>query len=153
MPMRELHEKLGVNLILLARLYRRALDGVLKPYELSEATVLPMRYIARLGNNIRQGTLAEVLNLEGPTLVRVLDQLTEQGYIDRIEDTQDRRAKTLRMTPAGEALNAELSDVLAALRTELFAGASEDDINATLRVMSQLDANLQRRRRLDPTSD
>lgn len=153
MSMRELHEQLGVNLVLLARLYRRALDGVLKPYELSEATVLPMRYIARLGNNIRQGTLAEALNLEGPTLVRVLDQLTEQGYIDRIEDTQDRRAKTLRMTPAGEALNAELSNVLATLRNELFAGASEDDINATLRVMSQLDANLQRLRRLEPAAD
>lgn len=153
MPMRELHEQMGVSLVLLARLYRRALDGVLKPYELSEATVLPMRYIARLGDNIRQGTLAEVLNLEGPTLVRVLDQLAELGYIDRIEDPQDRRAKTLRLTPAGQALNTELSNVLAKLRAELFEGASEDDVNATLRVMSQLDANLQRRRRLEPAAD
>ncbi|MBO9100684.1 MULTISPECIES: MarR family transcriptional regulator [unclassified Rhizobium] len=151
--MRELHERMGVNLVLLARLYRRALDGALKPYELSEATVLPMRYIARLGDNIRQGTLADVLNLEGPTLVRVLDQLTELGYIDRIEDPQDRRAKTLRLTAAGQARNTELSNVLAKLRAELFEGASEDDVNATLRVMSQLDANLQRRRRLEPTAD
>jgi len=153
MPIKDLHEQLGINLVLLARLYRRALDGVLKPYALSEATVLPIRYIARLGNDIRQGSLADALNLEGPTLVRVLDQLAEQGYIDRLEDAQDRRAKTLRLTPAGHALNTQLSAVLAELRAELFAGASEDDVNATLRVMSQLDANLQRRRRLEPPTE
>lgn len=152
MAIKELHERLGINLVLLARLYRRALDVVLKPYALSEATVLPIRYIARLGDNIRQGNLAEALNLEGPTLVRVLDQLAELGYIDRIEDTQDRRVKTLRLTPAGQELNTQLTAVLATLRAELFAGATEDDVNATLRVMSQLDLNLQRRRRLEVAS-
>lgn len=152
MAIKELHERLGINLVLLARLYRRALDGALKPYALSEATVLPIRYIARLGSNIRQGNLAEALNLEGPTLVRVLDQLAELGYIDRIEDVQDRRVKTLRLTPAGEELNMQLNSLLANLRAELFEGASEDDVNATLRVMSQLDVNLQRRRRLELAS-
>jgi len=152
MAIKELHERLGINLVLLARLYRRALDSALKPYALSEATVLPIRYIARLGSNIRQGNLAEALNLEGPTLVRVLDQLAELGYIDRIEDVQDRRVKTLRLTPAGEELNMQLNSLLANLRAELFEGASEDDVNATLRVMSQLDVNLQRRRRLELAS-
>lgn len=152
MAIKELHERLGINLVLLARLYRRALDSALKPYALSEATVLPIRYIARLGINIRQGNLAEALNLEGPTLVRVLDQLAELGYIDRIEDMQDRRVKTLRLTPAGEELNMQLNSLLANLRAELFEGASEDDVNATLRVMSQLDVNLQRRRRLELAS-
>ena len=152
MAIKELHERLGINLVLLARLYRRALDSALKPYALSEATVLPIRYIARLGSNIRQGNLAEALNLEGPTLVRVLDQLAELGYIDRIEDMQDRRVKTLRLTPAGEELNMQLNSLLANLRAELFEGASEDDVNATLRVMSQLDVNLQRRRRLELAS-
>ncbi|MGA1804138.1 MarR family winged helix-turn-helix transcriptional regulator [Rhizobium sp. HT1-10] len=152
MAIKELHERLGINLVLLARLYRRALDSALKPYALSEATVLPIRYIARLGSNIRQGNLAEALNLEGPTLVRVLDQLAELGYIDRIEDVQDRRVKTLRLTPAGEELNMQLNSLLANLRAELFEGASEEDVNATLRVMSQLDVNLQRRRRLELAS-
>jgi MarR family transcriptional regulator, transcriptional regulator for hemolysin len=153
MSTKELHEQLGINLVLLARLYRRAVDSALKPFALSEATVLPIRYIGRFGDDIRQGNLAEALNLEGPTLVRVLDQLTELGYIDRIEDMQDRRAKILRLTSAGKALNAQLSEVLAPLRAELFSGASEDDVNATLRVMAQLDSNLQRRRRLEPATE
>lgn len=149
MPLNELHEQLGINLVVLARLYRRALDIALKPYGLSEATVLPIRYIARLGGNVRQGALADVLSLEGPTLVRVLDQLTEQGYIDRIEDPQDRRAKILSLTKEGQALNTKLSSLLAPLRAELFNGASEEDITAALRVLTQLDDNLERLRRLE----
>lgn len=150
MPINELHEQLGINLVVLARLYRRAIDNALKPYALSEATVLPIRYIARLGGSVRQGALADVLNLEGPTLVRVLDQLAEQGYIDRVEDAQDRRAKILSLTDAGKALNAKLSTLLAPLRAELFEGASDEDLEAALRVFAQLDSNLERLRRLEP---
>lgn len=149
MPINELHEQLGINLVVLARLYRRAIDNALKPYALSEATVLPIRYIARLGGSVRQGALADVLNLEGPTLVRVLDQLAEQGYIDRVEDAQDRRAKILSLTDAGKALNAKLSTLLAPLRAELFEGASDEDLEAALRVFAQLDSNLERLRRLE----
>jgi MarR family transcriptional regulator for hemolysin len=149
MPINEVHEQLGINLVVLARLYRRALDNALKPYALSEATVLPIRYIARLGGSVRQGALADVLNLEGPTLVRVLDQLAEQGYIDRVEDPQDRRAKILSLTEAGQALNTNLSSLLAPLRAELFDGASEEDLHAALRVFNQLDSNLERLRRLE----
>jgi len=132
----------GIGLVMLARLYRRALDAAMKPYGLSEATAMPFRYLAYHGADIRQGALADAMHLEGPTLVRVLDRLVESGFVERIEDEGDRRARLVRMTPAGKALNKELDAVAEAVRAEIFAGVAEADLAAALRMFGQLERNL-----------
>ncbi|MFL1419172.1 MarR family winged helix-turn-helix transcriptional regulator [Pseudomonas fildesensis] len=135
-------ENLGLNLVLQARLYRRELDEALKTYGLSEANTLPIRYLARLGKGVRQGILAEALDLEGPTLVRVLDQLQAIGLIARVDTKNDRRVKIVELTPEGKALNKKLRKDLKQLRERLFAGINETDLQACLRVFEQLDQNL-----------
>ncbi|NMK50435.1 MarR family transcriptional regulator, partial [Achromobacter sp. Bel] len=93
---------------------------------------------------VRQGALAEALGVEGPSLVRVLDQLVAAGLMERREDTHDRRAKTLHLTDAGHALRAQVEDVLVELRRRLFHGVSEADLQACLRVFDALKVSLGR---------
>lgn len=135
-------ENLGLNLVLQARLYRRELDEALKAYGLSEANTLPIRFLARLGKGVRQGILAQALDLEGPTLVRVLDQLQASGLIARIDSKNDRRVKIIELTAGGKALNKKLRKNLKQLRERLFAGINETDLQACLHVFDQLDRNL-----------
>jgi MarR family transcriptional regulator for hemolysin len=85
----QLREQAGLRLMLLARLYRRELDVALKPYGLSEANTAPMRYLGQHPQGVRQGALAAALYLEGPSLIRVLDQLIDAGYIARLDDPAD----------------------------------------------------------------
>lgn len=132
------------NLMVLSRAYRGAADKALADYGLSQATAWPVILAGRLGDGVRQGALAEALGVEGPSLVRVLDQLVAANLMERREDPHDRRAKTLHLTPAGHALRAQVEDVLVELRRRLFHGVSEADLEACLRVFDTLAVSLGR---------
>jgi MarR family transcriptional regulator for hemolysin len=118
----------------MARLYRREIDFALEAYGLSDATALPVMYIGRLGDGVRQGALAEELGIEGPSLVRLIDLLTAAGLVERREDPSDRRAKTLHLTATGDALRQKIEAVLTELRARLFAKVPPEDAQACLRV-------------------
>lgn len=132
------------NLMVLSRAYRGAADKALADYGLSQATAWPVILAGRLGDGVRQGALAEALGVEGPSLVRVLDQLVAAGLMERREDAHDRRAKTLHLTEAGHALRAQVEEVLVELRRRLFNGVSEADLEACARVFDTLKVSLGR---------
>ncbi|MEB3097297.1 MarR family transcriptional regulator [Achromobacter sp. D10] len=131
-------------LMVLSRAYRGAADKALADYGLSQATAWPVILAGRLGDGVRQGALAEALGVEGPSLVRVLDQLVAAGLMERREDAHDRRAKTLHLTDSGHALRAKVEDVLVDLRRRLFRDVSEADLEACLRVFDCLKVTLGR---------
>ena len=138
----QLHEQVGLNLILLARLYRRELDAALKTHGLSEASTLPLRYLARLGKGVRQGVLAEALDLEGPSLIRVLNHLEERGLIVRQDDPCDRRGKIIALSAEGVTFNRRLDADLCIIRKRLFDGVADADLAAGLRLFDAMSANI-----------
>ena len=136
----------------LQRGYRAAADRAVLHIGLSQAMAWPLVMAGRLGSGVRPGVLAEVLAVEGPSLVRQLDQLVEAGMIDRREDAVDRRAKTSHLTPAGNRARAKIEAALDALRESLFEGVSDDDMAACLRVFDVLQSRLDRTARGATTS-
>ncbi|OZI44911.1 MarR family transcriptional regulator [Bordetella genomosp. 5] len=132
------------NLMVLSRAYRGAADKALADFGMSQATAWPVILTGRLGDGVRQGVLAEALGVEGPSLVRVLDQLVAAGMIERREDAQDRRAKTIHLTDAGQVLRERIEGVLIQLRRQLFDGVSEADLEVCLRVFDTLKTALGR---------
>lgn len=135
-------EEIGFHLVLVSRRYRKEMDAIFSENGLSDATSLPLRYLARQNHPLRQKDLAERLAIEGPTLVRSLDTLVAKGLVRRSEDPDDRRAKLVSATKAGRAFLAEISERFAGLRSQLFEGISEGDINATLRLLNRLEQNI-----------
>ena len=132
----------GASLQVIARAYKTAADKAVVHIGLSQAMAWPLVMIGRLGDGIRPGVLADVLAIEGASLVRQLDQLAEAGLVERREDTIDRRAKTLHLTPAGTRARAKIESSLDALRLELFDGVADADLEGCLRVFAALDAKL-----------
>ena len=139
-------EDFGLKLHLLSRLLRREIDVMLEPHGLSEASFLPVRYLARFGEGLRQVELAEAMGIEGPTLVRVLDHLVKAGLVERIDDTVDRRAKRIHLTPKGEEFHLRFQETLQERRRALFAGAADADLEAALRVFDALETTLRHSR-------
>lgn len=127
----------------LARIYRREVNRALAEHGLSDARALPVLHIARAGGGMRQGVLAEELGVEGPSLVRVLDQLCAAGLVERRDDPADGRAKTLHLTPDGQALAVIAEDTVQAVRSRLLVGVSDDDLAATLRTFAAFEAALE----------
>ncbi|SEQ43442.1 MarR family transcriptional regulator, transcriptional regulator for hemolysin [Faunimonas pinastri] len=126
----------------LPRLYRREVDRILRRYELSEASAVPVVLIGRMGDGMRQGALAEEMDIEASTLVRLLDQLCSSGLIERHEDPADRRAKTLHLTEEGQRLAVRVDAVLMDLRKKLMGSVSPADLEATLRVFGAMEGSL-----------
>ena len=126
------------NLILVARVYRTVADEALADLGLSQATAWPIVMTGRMGDGVRQGALAAALGIEGPSLVRVLDQLVASGLMTRRECEDDRRAKTLHLTASGHALRARIESLLVDLRRKIFADIDPDRVQVMLDVMEQL---------------
>jgi MarR family transcriptional regulator for hemolysin len=125
-----------------ARTWRRAANAVAEVHGLSDATAYPLVMIGRLAGEPRQNALAEAVGIEGPSLVRLLDQLTAAGLVVRRseEPPPPRPAKVIALTPSGRAMVARIEAELATLRARLFAEISAADLEASLRVFAALQA-------------
>lgn len=129
-------------LLLSGRQWRRAANAVAEAYGLSDATAHPLILIQRLDGEPRQSALAEALGIEGPSLVRLLDQLCAADQVVRKEDPTDRRAKILSLTPDGERTVTRMEAELARLRETVFADVDPADLEAGLRVFRALERHV-----------
>jgi MarR family transcriptional regulator for hemolysin len=93
-------------------------------------------------DGINQRELAEQLELETPTLVRILDAMEGQGFLERRVAGSDRRAKEIHMTEAGRAVAAEVEDLAWDVRARVVAGIPESDLKTALNVIRAMQANL-----------
>jgi len=123
------------NLLTTGRQWRRVVDLALSSYGISEAAAAPLLWIGRLGGGVRQVALANYVGIEGPSLVRLLDQLESMDLVIRKDDPTDRRAKGLWLTPEGEVLAARMEDALDELRGNILGNVDPADLEAAVRVL------------------
>jgi MarR family transcriptional regulator for hemolysin len=127
----------GAQLSRAYRTWRRAADLRLQPFDLTEATWLPLVHIARAAEPPRQKDLAASMFVDNSSVVRLLDNLEKAGLIQRKEG-EDRRAKIILLTPRGRSIADKVEAVARRVRTDALAGLSEKDIETTLRVLDHV---------------
>jgi MarR family transcriptional regulator, transcriptional regulator for hemolysin len=137
-----LRRSVSSTLVVAARRWRRTSHSVLSAYNVSEACAVPLLTANRLGEAVRQVTLAEHVGIEGPSLVRLLDQLCAAGLVRRDEDPDDKRAKTITLTEEGRAVTARMEERLTDLRARVLKGVSREELETTLRVLNAFNASL-----------
>jgi MarR family transcriptional regulator, transcriptional regulator for hemolysin len=118
-----------------AREWRRAVDGRLQAFGLTEATWLPLLRIARAEAPMRQNELAASLSLDGSSVVRLLDALENSGLVERCEDPADRRAKSLVLTPRGRRTVVQVERVSQDIRDVVLGKVSDEDLTRSLRLL------------------
>jgi len=126
------------DLLLVGRLWRKMAREAAARHGVSEAASAPLIWIERLGENVRQNTLAEAIGIEGASLVRLIDELQSSGLVTREPDPSDRRANVVSLTPRGREVVTEVNEDIQNLREEIFAGVEAADIEATGRVFAAL---------------
>lgn len=124
------------------RKLRAFFDAAVREEGLTLARTRALFAISRRGP-LTQKELAEELEIETPTLVRVLDGMARQNLIVRTEDENDRRAKRIAMTEAGRAAYDRMHVLATDLRAQIAAEISSDDIEIALSVVRRLTRNLQ----------
>lgn len=73
---------------------------------------------------IDQAGVASLIAYDRPTIGEVITRLVNKGLIERSVSHSDRRARLLRLTPAGEELLVKLRPVVEELQDEILIGLS-----------------------------
>jgi MarR family transcriptional regulator for hemolysin len=113
---------------LLTRRWQKVLDTEFRDVGLTDATWRSLLHLHLPGNGVRQKDLAASIGIEGPSLVRILDDLVGRGLIHRSEDESDRRVKRLRLTSEGQSVIVRIREILVPLEKHLLSKFSDQDI-------------------------
>ena len=135
MTLEALQLNISSGMVTASRHWRRICQTTLANYGVSEACAVPLLMIVRLGDGVRQVAVAQASGLESPSLVRLLDQLCNAGFVCRTEDANDRRAKALSLTERGRELAEAIESELVRLRRDVLQDIPTADLEAALRVV------------------
>ena len=90
----------------------------------------------------RQVELAEPVLGDPPNVTRLVDALVNRGLVERNPDPDDRRSWLVQLTPAGSRLATSLRRHAIALRTDVFAGFDNADLDHLGDLLDRVDTNL-----------
>jgi DNA-binding MarR family transcriptional regulator len=119
----------------------RALDRLMKAQGASLARTKLLGLIARQPG-IRSADIAEAFGQAPRTITEALDGLERDGLIRREPDPQDRRAKRLLTTPAGDAAIEASEPSRRAFIDQVFGVLDEEERNQFEALMRKLNAHL-----------
>jgi DNA-binding MarR family transcriptional regulator len=119
----DLSRNFGFLLNDVARLMRTAYDRRIRKLGLTRAQWWVLTHLYR-SNGVSQTELAEMLEIEKPTLGRLLDRLEAKGWVRREHDASDRRVWRVHLTDeVGPALRT-MRTIAAELRRDALTGIS-----------------------------
>ncbi|ABI63032.1 MarR family winged helix-turn-helix transcriptional regulator [Granulibacter bethesdensis] len=119
--------------------WRREITRNVSHFGLTEASWRPLFYLGRAGDGVRQVELARMLDIESPSLVRLLDLLEGQSLIERYEDPADRRSKLLRMTAEGRRVLDQVLIICCRTDQALMALIEPEQLTACIKTLSDLE--------------
>jgi len=128
-----------------ARLFgRRFNQRALLFLGLTRAQCKVLGYLAR-NEGINQAGLADLLEIKPMTLVRQIDRMEEDGWIERRPDPADRRARRLVLTDKARRILARILELSNEVRTAAFAGLSEVEGRYLIDLLARVHGNLSER--------
>lgn len=125
-----------------SRKMRTGFDALVRTRGLTLARARALMLLAR-HPGISQTELAGLLEIENPTVVRLLDGLEKQGLIRRTPAETDRRVKRIDLTEEAEDQVDEIEDLAEVMRSTMARGIPEADLTVTLNVLRRMIANLE----------
>ncbi|MBC9179373.1 MarR family winged helix-turn-helix transcriptional regulator [Pseudoroseomonas ludipueritiae] len=124
------------------RKMRTLFDGLVRQQGLNLSRARLLLQLAR-NEAVTQSELAALLELEHPTIVRLLDGLEKQGLIRRSTMDGDRRAKQVSLMQAAEGQVAALDETVGAMRGLLLHDVTEEELEVASRVLRKLVRNIE----------
>jgi MarR family transcriptional regulator, transcriptional regulator for hemolysin len=124
-----------------ARLLRRNFNRRAQALGLSQAQWRALAYLARQ-QGVSQASLADRLEIQPITLVRLLDRLQAAGLVTRRPDPHDRRAFRLYLTDRAQPLLARVWSIAAQTREQALAGMPIQRQRMLIKSLQHLRQNL-----------
>src|SRR3978361_1766755 len=127
----DLKRQLIAQLVESSRLLRNYIDHRAKSRGTTRAQWIVL-FRLRQQEGLSQVDLAEVLDLQPISLVRLLDRLVEHGLLERRPDPKDRRANRLFLTATGRRLVDDLDSLRDSIATDVLQDIPAKGIETSL---------------------
>lgn len=139
--MQKTSDSVGFYLCDNARLMKKAFNHRVKDMDITRSQ---WSVLWRLSCNdaMSQAELAELAEIEQPSLVRHVDNLEQQGWITRKRDLKDRRINRICLTPKGEKLMEEAWAHGAVIRDAYSKGMTEEELEQLRVLLGKIKENL-----------
>ncbi len=132
---------LGFLLHDIARLLRKRFEHRARCLGLTRSQWQTLAYLSA-NEGIHQGGLAEILEVEPITLVRILDKLAERGLIERRQHPTDRRIWLLYMRDEARPLLETMREIGDVTRGEALDGIPTEQRDELFQILSLMKTNL-----------
>ena len=129
-----LKRQLVAQLVESSRLLRNFIDHRAKGRGTTRAQWIVL-FRLREQEGLSQVDLADVLELQPISLVRLLDRLVEHGLVERRSDPRDRRANRLFLTASGRQLADDLDSLRNAIATDVFQDVPTAALETSLQTL------------------
>ena len=129
----------GYNLQRASSAVMGGVNRVLKPFGLRRASFSVLSVVVETPG-LRQADVSEVLAIERPNLVQIIDELEHTGWISRRRAEGDRRAYELYPTDEGQAHFEAARRALAAFDRRLTAALDDAAIRALIEGLNAVEA-------------
>jgi MarR family transcriptional regulator, transcriptional regulator for hemolysin len=133
----DLKRQLVAQLVESSRLLRNYIDHRAKDRGTTRAQWIVL-FRLREQEGLSQVDLAEVLELQPISLVRLLDRLVEHGLLERRHDPRDRRANRVFLTAAGRQLVDDLDSLRDSIATDVLRDVPAPSIETSLETLKDI---------------
>lgn len=132
---------LGFLLHDVSRLLQKRFEQRARSLGLTRAQWQVLVHLAR-NEGIHQGGLADLLDIEPITLVRIVDKLEARGLVERRRHATDRRIWLLYLCEAAHPLLKTLRTFGDATRAEMLVGVDDETLKQVFDQLGGMKANL-----------
>jgi MarR family transcriptional regulator for hemolysin len=126
---------------MVSRAFERALNRELAPHGITYRQWQVLGWLA-LEKELTQSQLADRLRVEPPTLVRILDCMERDGWIERHASPTDRRKKLIRPTERVQPVWDQILTCARRVRARAAEGIPPADLDKARRVLAAVRDNL-----------
>ncbi len=136
------HPIVGFLLHDVTRLYKRRFEQRSAQLSLTLSQCKTLSLLSR-NEGISQRQLADLADIDAMSIVRILDRMEADGWVERRADPQDRRARRLAVTAKARPILDQILEMGAATRAEVLEGLDVERRDQLVSLLEKVHTNLQ----------
>ena len=136
------NESVGFHCSITYRSFARALEGRLHTTGVSPVQFIALAHLMALGT-MPQAELAAHLSISPVSVVKLIDRMERDGWVERRPSSKDRRVKLVVPTSQAKAIWNELTVHARAIVKQAHAGISQKEIEMLKMTLRKIRNNLE----------
>lgn len=119
----------------------QSLTKVLKDFDIAPEQRAILDFIEQ-DNTLSQNELSLNLGKDKTTISRTLDAIEKKGYIVRVPTLEDKRVKTINLTPSGQEVLNKTKIVMENFRESMIDNFTSDEVDVMFRLLDKISNNI-----------